>query len=98
MDERELPTNKIHDYVTWPTTTPIFEDGRGGLAFPEQNNSNCHFDENGDLVTDRKLVSANVSAGVVYTDGNNPITSSDIVYQPSYSVEIRPDVLSWSIA
>lgn len=97
MDERELPTNKIHDYVTWPTTTPIFDDGRGGLAFPEQNNSNCHFDENGDLVTDRKLVSANVSAGVVYTDGNNPITSSDIVYQPSYSVEIRPDVLSFKV-
>lgn len=97
MDERELPTNKIHDYVTWPTTTPIFEDGRGGLAFPEKNNSNCHLDDDGNLVTDKPLVSVDVSASVAYADADHPVTTDDIVYQPSYSVEIQPNSLSFKV-
>lgn len=91
MDERELPTNKIHDYVTWPTTTPIFDDGRGGLAFPEQNNSNCHVDEDGNLVSDEgKPVGITLRSGINYVDGD-PISVSDIVYSPSYDVRIEAD-------
>ena len=72
MDERELPTNKIHDYVTWPTTTQIFEDGRGGLAFPDQNNSNCRI-EDGHLVSDEgKPVSVTVKSDVSYTTSTTP--------------------------
>ena len=101
MDERELPTNKIHDYVTWPTTTQIFEDGRGGLAFPDQNNSNCHF-EDGKLVSDEgKPVGVDVHAGVMYTtdeDGHDtPISADDIIYIPSYSLDIVANKLNFRV-
>lgn len=82
LPEQELPTNKIHDYVTWPETRQIFEDGRGGLAFPDQNNSNCHYDENGDLVGNP--VTMELHVGVA--DSAEGIPVSDIAFEPSVSV------------
>lgn len=105
MDERELPTNKIHDYVTWPTTTQIFEDGRGGLSFPGKNNSNCRI-EDGHLVSDDgKPVSVTVKSDVSYNiqdDGSGhpyetPVDIENIVYIPSYSVIISTDELNFKV-
>lgn len=82
LPEQELPTNKIHDYVTWPETRQIFEDGRGGLAFPDQNNSKCHYDENGNLVGNP--VTMELHVGVA--DSAEGIPVSDIAFEPSVSV------------
>ncbi len=102
MDERELPTNKIHDYITWPTTKQIFDDGRGGLAFPEQNNSNCYVDDNGQRVSDEgKPVSVTVDASVTYAIDDSgvesPVRLDEIIYQPSYNVVIQPDVFTFRV-
>ena len=106
MDERELPTNKIHDYVTWPTTTQIFEDGRGGLAFPDQNNSNCRI-EDGHLVSDEgKPVSVTVKSDVSYNIQDDehdepyetPVSARQIAFTPSYSVDIVPDQINFRVA
>jgi len=102
MDERELPTNKIHDYVTWPKDVQIFDDGRGGLAFPGQNNSNCRV-ENGALVSDDdKPVSVTVDAGVTYgiTDDSEGepqevlIDRNSITFTPSYSIDVMEDYIN----
>lgn len=83
--EQEQPTNKIHDYVTWPETRPIFEDGRGGLAFPDQNNSECHLDENGELTSlPGKPATVNLHVGVTNSEDGVPL--SKIVFEPSCSV------------
>lgn len=85
IPEQELPTNKIHDYVTWPETRQIFEDGRGGLAFPDQNNSECHRDDNGELTAlPKKPVTMELHVGVSSTSTGIP--QSDIVFEPSCSV------------
>ena len=95
MENREDPTKKIHDYVTWPTTKQIFEDGRGGLAFPEQNHSNCHI-ENGEPVSDKDTpVTVSIGAGVTYLD--NPISVDQILFSPSYPINVTPDELNFKI-
>lgn len=98
MDERELPTNRIHDYVTWPTTSNIFEDGRGGLSFPEQNNSNCRVDEDGQLLSaEGKPVTVSVSAGINYVTDSSDISVDNIAYIPTYSVNVKPEWINCKV-
>ena len=73
-------TEKIHDQVTWPESYPIFDDGTGGLAFPEQNNSNY---------PDGYPSTVDVKPVITY-DG--VIDDSGVVLcKPSYSMKIEPD-------
>jgi len=72
-------TEKIHDQVTWPESWPVFDDGTGGLAFPEQNNSNC---------PEGSPVTIGVSPVVSYDGANSGDIS--IACTPSYSVKIEP--------
>lgn len=77
MAETIKEEDKIHSYVTWPESRQIFDDGRGGLAFPEQNNSNC---PEGNPVTIHLDVSCN--------HGENPVTEENVVFAPTHNVVI----------
>ena len=72
-------TEKIHDQVTWPSDWPVFDDGTGGLAFPEQNNSGCPI---------KSPIGIDIEPSVVY-DGIGDNYS--ISCSPSYSMKIVPD-------
>lgn len=86
--DNEKPTNKIHDYVTWPSTTQIFEDGRGGLAFPEHNDSHCECDDYGHCTADEgKPVSLDLELNV--STSATTVTDDEISYRPSYNVNIH---------
>lgn len=82
-------SDKIRSYVTWPETEQIFDDGRGGLAFPEQNNSGC---TDG---TDASPVSIELVTDVAdKTLDENPVTKSDVKLTiTQYNVDIKPDEL-----
>ena len=73
----EQPTGKIHDYVTWETSTPIFDDGRGGLEFPEQNNSGC---------PDGTPLTISVSENVTYND--SPVDISEVSFVAVHNVDL----------
>lgn len=80
LPEQELPTNKIHDYVTWPENRQIFDDGRGGLAFPAQNNSGCHRDGSGNLVSlPGKPVTMELHVGVSRSGEGIPLSAIDFM-------------------
>ena len=82
--EQDLP-NKIHEYVTWPENRRIFNDGRGGLAFPSQNNSMCHGNDSGEVsALPGKPVNIDLHVGVA--DSADGVPFSDIVFSPSSSV------------
>ena len=85
MAEKIAENEKIHSYVTWPESWEIFDDGRGGLAFPEQNNSNCP-----DIDPAEPLVTINSEVAVLYDDATG-ITEAD--FTPSYSMSIEADTL-----
>lgn len=83
MAETIKEEDKIHSYVTWPESRPIFDDGRGGLAFPAQNNSKC---------PDGNPITMHLDFDV--THGNVAVTESSIVYAPSYNVVINNDFIN----
>lgn len=83
MAETIKEEDKIHSYVTWPESRPIFDDGRGGLAFPEQNNSKC---------PDGNPITMHLDFDV--THGSVSVTESSIVYAPSYNVVINNDFIN----
>ena len=85
MAEKIAKNEKIHSYVTWPETWEVFDDGSGGLAFPEQNNSDCP-----DMAAGNPLVTIRPSSDVIY-DGYSDIT--EISFAPSYSMPIEADTL-----
>lgn len=95
--DKEKPTNKIHDYVTWPSTTQIFEDGRGGLAFPEHNDSHCECDDYGHCTADEgKPVGLELDVNV--TTLNEAVSMRDISYTPSYNVNIhKPGTINFRV-
>ena len=79
----EQPTNKIHDYVTWEASTPILEDGQGGLAFPDQNNSGC---------PDGNPLTISITENVTYNkEGEEPVSIDDVSFIANHNVDLIDD-------
>jgi hypothetical protein len=88
-------SDKIHSYVTWPESEQIFDDGRGGLAFPDQNNSGCTDGTDAFPVTLKELA-VDVAAK---TKDEPSITDSDISFTVEHSnVNIVPDEFTFAVA
>lgn len=85
-------SDKIHSYVTWPESEQIFDDGRGGLGFPEQNNSGC---TDG---TDASPVSIELKVDIASKTKSEPsVKKSDIAVTVTKSnVDIIPDLFTFA--
>ena len=96
MADNNIPeSDLIRSYVTWPESEQIFDDGRGGLGFPGQNNSGC---TDG---TDAEPVSIKLQTNIVYKedDSDADIKESDLSFTATKSnVNIAPDELTFVCA